>query len=415
MSNNDPWNESLSWQRPSDLSSTMVSPTPTPTPTPTPFPDLQPNPPLLPAQQSPRPQWGRRVAAGSVLVAVAIGSGVTGALVADSGNAGSPVVASVSQPTDSGPAAPRENLAKVAAAVQPVVVSISVKAGSTGDTGSGVILRSDGTIVTNNHVVEAAANGGGTISVKFSDGSSAPATIVGRDPATDLAVIKAGGVSGKKAAALGSMSTVHVGDTVLAIGSPLGLEGSVSAGIVSALHRPVQLGSSSGSGAGASVGDAIQTDAAINPGNSGGALVNDQGRLIGINSAIATLGQSSSGAQSGSIAVGFAIPIDEVSSVAGELAKGQTPKHALLGVGISDAPNGGAVINDLTSGGAAAAAGLRVGDVVTKIVTKQGTSAITDGSSLSAVVRTQEPGGKITVHYSRGGANRTAVVTLGSA
>jgi putative serine protease PepD len=343
-------------------------------------------------------------------VAVAIGSGVTGAVIADDNSSSSPVVTAA--PVDvKGQAAPTETLAKVAAAVQPSVVSITVDAGNSGDTGSGVILRSDGTIVTNNHVVEAAAGGAGSITVKFSDGSTAAATILGRDPATDLAVIKAKNVSGQRPATLGSTSGLHVGDTVLALGSPLGLDGSVSSGIVSALHRTVALGSGSGVST-ASVGDAIQTDAAINPGNSGGPLVDIHGQVIGINSAIATLG-SSAGSQSGSIGVGFAIPVEEVKSVSDQLIKGQVPKHALLGVNIADNPSGGpgAVITDVMSGGAAAKAGLRAGDVITKV----DSTAIDDSETLAAVIRAQQPDQKVTVQFTRGGATQTVTATLGSA
>ncbi len=357
----------------------------------------------------PAPPWGRRALAGAVLVAVAIGSGVTGAVIA--GNGTKTVVSSQSPVSITGSAAPTETLAKVAAAVSPSVVSITVRTLRSGDTGSGVILRSDGTIVTNNHVVEAAAGGAGTISVKFADGTTAPATIVGRDPGTDLAVIKASGVSGKTPATLGSTSTVHVGDTVLAIGSPLGLDGSVSSGIVSALHRTVALASSDGSGTGASVGDAIQTDAAINPGNSGGPLVDEHGRVIGINSAIASLGQSANGSQSGSIGVGFAITVDEVRSVADQLIKGQTPKHALLGVNINDDPNGGALVTRVESGSAAAKGGLQVGDVITEV----GQTPINNGGGLSAAIRAHKPGDKVTVHYQRNGVSHTTNVTLGSA
>ncbi len=358
----------------------------------------------------PGPPWGRRIAAAAILVAVAIGSGVTGAVLAGN-NTTKTVVTSQSPVNISGSSAPTESLAKVAAAVSPSVVSITVEAGQGGDTGSGVILRSDGTIVTNNHVVASAADGAGTISVKFNDGSTASASIVGRDPDTDLAVIKAAGVSGKKPATLGSTSTVHVGDTVLAIGSPLGLDGSVTSGIVSALHRTVALGSEDGSGTGASVSDAIQTDAAINPGNSGGALVDDHGAVIGINSAIASLGQSADGSQSGNIGVGFAIPVDEVKSVADQLIKGQTPKHALLGVDISDDPNGGALVTGVQSGSAAAKAGLAVGDVITQV----DQADISDGSTLSEVIRAHNPGDKVTVRYTRGGTQHSATVTLGSA
>ncbi len=344
----------------------------------------------------PRPQWGRRVAAGGVLVAVAVGSGVTGAVVA--GSSGKTVVSSAAQVNVGGVTPPTEPLAKVAAAAAPSVVSIAVagSSGGSGTGGSGLILRSDGTIVTNNHVIADAANGARSIRVRFFDGSTAAAKIVGRDPATDLAVIRASNVSGKDPATLGSISTVHVGDTVLAMGSPLGLDGSVSSGIVSALHRLVALGDGA-----ALVGDTIQTDAAINPGNSGGPLVDDRGRVIGLNSAIASQGSG----------VGFAIPVDEVSSVANQLIKGQTPKHALLGVGISDDPDGGAVINELTAGGSAARAGLKVGDIITGV----DKSAVPDGSTLSSVIRTHQPGDKVTVRYLRSTAAHTTVVTLSSA
>ncbi|MCW2546176.1 MAG: HtrA2 peptidase [Mycobacterium sp.] len=439
MSTNDPWTTPLNWNEPNpaagsgtnrgaavahDDSAWAQQPDPAwsqtaqyPAPYPADYPgyDQPPQPPYGPPPQAPRspssvpPLWGRRVAAAVILIAVAVGSGVTGALVA--GDGGTKTVITSSAPAAvGGSSAPTEDFAKVAAAVMPSVVSITVQTNNGGDTGSGVILRSDGTIVTNNHVVADAADGAGTISVKFSDGSTAAAQIMGRDPATDLAVIKATGVSGKTPATLGTTSTLHVGDAVLAIGSPLGLEGSVSSGIVSALHRTVALGSESSGGSGASVGDAIQTDAAINPGNSGGPLVDDQGRVIGINSAIASLGGNGS-AQSGSIGVGFAIPVDEVKSVSDQLIKGQTPKHALLGVNISDDPKGGALITDVTSGSAAAKAGLQTGDVVTKV----DQSTIDDGTGLSAVIRSHQPGDKVTVQYTRNGSEHTAVVTLGSA
>jgi len=318
-------------------------------------------------------------------------------------------------------AGPTEALAKVAAAVQPSVVSITVTASGQSDEGSGILLRSNGTILTNNHVVAAAANGAGSIAVKLADGRTAAATIVGRDPSTDLAVIAAKGLSGLTPATLGSSSSVHVGDTVLAIGSPLGLEGSVTAGIVSALHRTVDLSSDqqqdpgnllgqNNSPSAASVSDAIQTDAAINPGNSGGPLVDDSGRVIGINTAIASLGSGLSG-QSGSIGVGFAIPVEEAKSVADALIAGQTPRHAVLGVSISDAPSGGALIDSVQASSGAAAAGLRAGDVVTGI---DGTT-VTSGNGLAAAVRAHRPGDTVTVHFTRGGAPRTATVTLGTA
>ncbi|MGI8682105.1 MAG: S1C family serine protease, partial [Mycobacteriales bacterium] len=368
-----------------------------------------------------RSPWRRRTAAAALIAAVALGSGVTGAAVAGqfaperTTLVTSAVPASVAAASTS---SPTELLAKVAAAVQPSVVSITVRGSSGSDEGSGVVLRSDGTVLTNNHVIAAAADGG-TIAVKFSSGRTASATILGRDPTTDLAVIKATGVSaGLAAATLGSSSSVHVGDTVLAIGSPLGLEGSVTAGIVSALHRTVQLGSSQDNQGGGlpgqsstspSVGDAVQTDAAINPGNSGGPLVDDSGRVIGINTAIASLGSSSG--QPGSIGVGFAIPIDAAKTTAEQLIAGRTPAHAVLGVQITDGPSGGALVSSVISGGAAAAAGLRAGDVISRV----DATAIGGADDLSAAIRSHSPGEAVSVRFARNGQERTAKVTLGRA
>jgi putative serine protease PepD len=360
---------------------------------------------------------GKRVAAGAVVVLLMLGSGATGAVIAGNDNDEPSASTRTTATVENASAEPAtQTLAKVAAAVQPSVVSIEVTTrGGGGDTGSGFILHNDGTIVTNNHVIAAAANSTtGAIAVKFFDGETAPATIVGRDPSTDLAVIKVNNVPNLVAASLGSSNTLHVGDTVVALGSPLGLEGSVSSGIVSALHRTVELGAEDGSGAlgrqpaqRSLVADAIQTDAAINPGNSGGPLVDINGKVVGVNTAIASLGASAT--QSGSIGVGFAIPIDEVQSVAEQLIRGETPKHALLGVQISDDEDG-ALIQDVTAGGAAEKAGLEVGDVVTKFDDRR----IDSADSLSAAVRTKDPEQKVTLTYERDGQTRTAEVTLGS-
>jgi putative serine protease PepD len=294
-----------------------------------------------------------------------------------------------------------------------------VSAGGGTDEGSGVLMRSDGTILTNNHVIAAAASGG-DITVTFSDGKTAKASIVGRDASTDLAVIKAAGVSGLTPATFGDSDSVHVGDTVLAIGSPLGLEGSVSAGIISALHRPVDVGSSdqqqdpfggqqgSGSGASTVLSDAIQTDAPINPGNSGGPLVDAQGRVIGINSAIASL--SSGTGQSGNIGVGFAIPVKEATRVAGQLLDGQTVTHAVLGVQVSDVDGGGARVEALTSGGGAEQAGIKVGDVITEV---DGTP-VDDATALTAAVRAHRGGDTVRLRLTRSGTSRTVTATLGS-
>jgi putative serine protease PepD len=370
-----------------------------------------------------------------VLIALCVGSGAAGAEIEHHNNSGkaTTVTGSPVSVAGGGSTSASQQLAKVAAAVQPSVVSITVTNSNSEDEGSGIILTSDGTILTNNHVVSAAAQSG-SISVKFSSGKTANATIVGRDPSSDIAVIKASGVSGLTPATLGSTSSLHVGDTVLAIGSPLGLDGSVTSGIVSALHRTVDLsseeqqeepdqgglgglgnlfggggndesGQSSNQASSTSVGDAIQTDAAINPGNSGGALVDISGDVVGINTAIASTGNTN-----GNIGVGFAIPIEEAKSVANQLMNGQTPKHALLGVEIDD-QNSGAVVADVTNGGAADAAGIQVGDIITKVDAQD----VDDGTSLAAIIRSHQPGDKVTITYTRGGQSHSTQVTLGAA
>ncbi len=304
------------------------------------------------------------------------------------------------------------SVSQVAAAVLPSVVSIEVSGQSGAGEGSGVIISSDGQILTNNHVVALAANGG-QLQVTFNDGKTASAEILGRDPSSDLAVIKAAGVSNLKPAKLGSSADLQVGQQVVAIGSPLGLQGTVTSGIVSALNRPVRTGSSDtpGGQADTAVFNAIQTDAAINPGNSGGPLVNMSGEVIGINSAIATLSQGGS-QQSGSIGVGFAIPIDKARGVATQLAKGQQPSRAFLGVTVQDATGStpGAQIATVQSGSPAADAGLKEGDVITKV----GDTPIDGADALVAAVRGEAAGTKVTVSYVRDAATHTAEVTLGS-
>ncbi len=362
----------------------------------------------------------RKVAAGGIALALVVVGGLAGGAVAALVGGGRTTYAS---PTVVKPAADQgaTGVAAIAKAVEPSVVSITVTTQTGGDEGSGVILRSDGVILTNNHVVAAQSAGGGQMSVKFSDGKKAPATVLGTDPATDLAVIKASGVSGRKPATLGESAQLQVGDPVVAIGSPLGLEGSVTSGIVSALHRvlseggdrqpqmpgiPGMPGQSGGSG-GATIADAIQTDAAINPGNSGGPLVNGSGQVIGINTAIAT-----SGGGNGNIGVGFAIPIDTAKQVADQLIKSGKATHAYLGVSLSDAlgDQQGALIAGVQSGTPAASAGLQEGDIITQADGK----AVDGAEALSAAVRAHRPGDKMTLTYVRGGQKHTVTVTLAS-
>ncbi|HEY8523617.1 MAG TPA: trypsin-like peptidase domain-containing protein [Acidimicrobiales bacterium] len=319
---------------------------------------------------------------------------------------------------DDGDRGPREPLSRVAAQVLPSVVSITVEqqGGTVG--GSGVIISEDGRILTNNHVVEDAE--GGDLSVTFHDGEEAEADIVGRDPATDLAVIQAEDVSGLTPARFGSSADVHVGDTVLAIGSPLGLNGSVTAGIVSAVDRSITLSGSSrpqsplgpfespGGGAGTTASiNAIQTDAAINHGNSGGPLLNASGEVIGINTAIASATGDISG-QAGNIGVGFAIPIDDARDVAEQLIEDGEVEHAYLGVQIADADTGGALVGGVEPGSPADRAGLREGDIVTALDGRE----IPDSASLTAAVRQRSPGDRVSLTYERDGDEHTVQVRL---
>jgi putative serine protease PepD len=304
----------------------------------------------------------------------------------------------------------------VAAEVLPSVVKIEVSGAQGSGSGSGIILSSDGQILTNNHVVELAGTGG-TLRVTFNDGSNTDAKVLGTDPLTDTALIQAQNVSGLTPATIGKSSDLAVGQGVVAIGSPLGLEATVTSGIVSALNRPVDVGSD-GQG-NSTVYPAIQTDAAINPGNSGGALVDLNGDVVGINAAIATAGQTTGG-QSGNIGVGFAIPMDEVMPIVDQMAKGETPTHARLGVsvGVSAGTQGqsglqsdeGAQIQDVNAGSTAEHAGITKGDVITKV----DDHLITDADSLVATIRSYRPGDQVTVTYVRGGETKTAQLTLDS-
>jgi putative serine protease PepD len=297
------------------------------------------------------------------------------------------------------------SIESVSAKVLPSVVSIAFTGQAGSGTGSGIVISKDGVILTNNHVVAEAADGG-SLTVSFQDGRTASAKILGRDPGADVAVIKVDGMDDLVAAQLGSSSSLKVGQQVVAIGSPLGLSGTVTSGIVSALNRPVVSGEQGSSAT--SVLNAIQTDAAVNPGNSGGALVDMAGRVVGINSAIASLG-AAQGTQGGSIGLGFAIPIDQAKRIADELESKGTATRAVLGVAGEDA-DGGAKLTQVADGSAAAAAGLQVGDVVTKI----GSTRVTGTESLMATVRSAAPGGKVEVTYVRDGRSATTTVTLGS-
>jgi putative serine protease PepD len=301
--------------------------------------------------------------------------------------------------------APAGSTQEVAQKVTPSVVSIEVEGSQASGSGSGIVLTEDGTIMTNNHVVSGAGSNP-NLTVTFSDGSTAAAQIVGADPISDIAVIKVD-KTGLTPIAVGRSDNLVVGQEVIAIGSPLGLNGTVTTGIISALNRPV---STRGEGDGqASVMDAIQTDAAINPGNSGGALVNANGALIGVNSAIASLSQGETG---GSIGLGFAIPVDQAMRIADELEKTGKATQAGLGVtvrsGAPSADNPGALINEVQAGGAASKAGIPNGALVTKVDDR----VIASGDALIAAVRSHAPGDTVSVTYEVNGQNKTAEVTL---
>jgi len=287
----------------------------------------------------------------------------------------------------------------VADKLLPSVVQINVSSGVDGGNGTGIVMSSDGLILTNDHVVSVAADGG-SITVVLSDGSTAEAEIVGSDPETDVAVIRAEDVSGLTPADFGSSADLSIGQEVVAIGSPFGLENTVTSGIVSAVNRPVT--SSGSAGGDASVFPAVQTDAAINPGNSGGPLVDMSGNVIGINSAI----QTASGAEEGgSIGLGFAIPIDLARAIAGQIVDGQTPTHARIGVSITSEvaddqiTSIGARVEEVTPDSAGDEGGLEVGDVITALDGQR----ITGSDALVALIRSYRPGDTVTLTYQRGG------------
>ena len=299
--------------------------------------------------------------------------------------------------------------------IEPSVVTVNVTASDgTGDTGSGEIIKSDSTgsyIVTNNHVIDAFAQDSATykLSVDLSDGRNITATIVGRDTAYDLAVLHVS-TPNLPAIAIGDSSTISIGDPVIAFGSPLGLDGTVTAGIISSLNRPVTTQSDTSNTQ--SYVDAIQTDAAINPGNSGGALTDSMGRLVGINCAIASLnGQSTSG----SIGLGFAIPINEAMRTVNEIITSptHTSTRPVLGVYFDTSYTGvGAKISQLVTGDPAALAGVPIGAVITNIA---GTR-IPDQETAIVKIRSYAPGASvsITVTLPTGGS-KVYQLTLGSA
>jgi putative serine protease PepD len=334
----------------------------------------------------------------------------------------------------------------VAAKASPSVVTIAVAGQDGAGTGSGIVLSADGYVLTNNHVVTLDGSASDpTVQVTDNSGKIYSAQIVGTDPVFDLAVIKLDGASGMTKMEYADSSKLNVGDDVVAIGAPLGLAGTVTDGIVSALNRSITVASSAvpdttdgedgspgdgdtwgfeipgqedngGSPASSSISlPVVQTDAAINPGNSGGALVNDEGELIGVNVAIASAGGGSSSEQSGSIGVGFAIPSNVAERIASEIIEDGSASHGLLGATVGDASSvkgstvAGAVINEVSRNGAAEKGGIRSGDVITSF----NGVPVTGATDLTAQVRALAAGSTATVVYQRDGKEYTADVTLG--
>ncbi|MFD5765080.1 S1C family serine protease [Streptomyces sp. NPDC127049] len=317
-----------------------------------------------------------------------------------------------------------DSVAGIAAAALPGVVTLHVSGGGSAGTGTGFVLDNRGHILTNNHVVDAAASSG-DITVTFSSGETASAKLIGKDAGYDLAVVQVTGVTGLRPLPLGNSDDVRVGDPVVAIGAPFDLSNTVTSGIISAKERPITAGGEKGDGSDISYVDALQTDAPINPGNSGGPLLDGKGRVIGINSAIRAAGGSGdgdggSGGQAGSIGLGFAIPVNQGKRVAEELINTGKATHPVIGVSLDMQFNGdGARVGDkgkdgtpsVTPDGPAAKAGLRPGDVITKVDGQR----VHNGEELIVKIRAHRPGDELALTLTRDGKELTRTVTLGAA
>ncbi|GAB3556999.1 S1C family serine protease [Spelaeicoccus albus] len=381
-----------------------------------------------PRREKKRPGWPGVIIA-AIIAAVLAAGGSFGAvkLTTPTTTASSPESGKVEQQQNPGKASenPSPNWQQVAKTVSPSVVAIKVIVGDGGELGSGIILSKDGKILTNNHVVADAADSSNTMTVTTSDGKTYKASVLGTDPDTDLAVIKLDDApSTLKPATLGKSGKLNVGQPVMALGNPLGLAGTVTTGIVSALNRPVVTAKHEGGENGQSqspdqpqgtvVTNAIQTDAAINPGNSGGALVNAGGQVVGINSSIVSLG-SSAGQQSGSIGLGFAIPIDLAADISKQLIEHGKAEHPFLGitlqtsqVHVGGAVHGSAKVISVVKGSGAAQGGVQKDDQIIAI----NKTPVNDADSLIALIQSQKVGSTIKITVVRDGAKKTLDVKL---
>jgi putative serine protease PepD len=359
-----------------------------------------------------QPPRKRRSMAG--IVAAALVAGVVGGGAAFAGaytlteNHTVPTVltSSPASPVSTQAAVAPGTVAAAAAKAMPSTVDIRVNLSNGTAEGSGVILTADGDVLTNNHVV---AGSTGAIVVTLANGSQHTATVVGTSPSYDLAVLKVQGVSGLTPASLGQSSSLQVGQQVVAIGSPQGLTGTVTTGIVSAFNRTVQVQGENGTGV---VYNGLQTDAPINPGNSGGALVDGTGAVIGVNTAIASVGGN--GTTGGSIGLGFAIPIDTVRDIAEQLISTGTAVHATLGVNartVTDGTRDGALVVNVEAGSPAAQAGVQEQDVVIAVDGEP----VASSEELVVAVDAHEPGDTVTLELVRDGSSREVQATLATA
>ncbi|CAM5503459.1 S1C family serine protease [Streptomyces aurantiogriseus] len=369
----------------------------------------------------PKPRRGRGGLVAALLVAALVAGGLGGGLgytLAKNDDTGSTTVSA----SDSGGSVKRDpgTVAAVAAKALPSTVTIEAESSNgEGGTGTGFVFDTQGHIVTNNHVVAEAVDGG-KVTATFPSGKKYDAEVVGHAEGYDVAVIKLKSApSDLKPLTLGDSDKVAVGDSTIAIGAPFGLSNTVTTGIISAKNRPVA--SSDGTGNSASYMSALQTDASINPGNSGGPLLDAQGNVIGINSAIQSTGNGGLGgtSQSGSIGLGFAIPINQAKYVAQQLIKTGEPVYAKIGASVSlaDSTDGAKIIDQgegsaaaVESGGPADKAGLKAGDVITKL----DDTVIDSGPTLIGEIWTHQPGDKVTITYQRDGKTHTVELTLGS-
>ncbi|MGA0568167.1 S1C family serine protease [Rathayibacter sp. KR2-224] len=362
-----------------------------------------------PTRRSSLSPWTVWLVAAMVAIAFGLGAGWLGA-----SWEGAMFPSRATSGTAPGSAAGTCDAVTVANDVLPTIVTINVTAAAGSGVGSGEVIRRSGYIVTNNHVISAARNGGG-ITVTFSNGHTVPADLVGRDPLSDLAVLKVTGESGLPVIGIGDSTNVAVGQPVVALGAPLGLSSTVTAGIVSALGRNVPVPSDDGKTA--TLAGAIQTDASINPGNSGGALVDCRGHLIGINTAIATVPNAEGTSGGGSVGIGFAVPVNLAMRIADQLIETGQVAYPYLGVQVTPIPpavaerwgiQDGLYIQAVDPAGSAAAAGLKAGDVVTKI----DGHAANRADVLTQLQLTKKAGDKVQITYVRDGSERTVTATL---